>query len=122
MTSFKISLVLFVFLIAIIVLNAVYVKNKSAYFTDALASLPSVSEPDCVALCEKLHTEWTHDVRFLGFSSSVDDLERISRLFISLVEYAKSNNSEEFLRTRELLIFCVTEIESLERFKIEDIF
>ena len=122
MTSFKISIVLFACLIAIIAANAVYVKSKSASFADSLASLPSVTDADCAAICEKLHAEWMHDMRFLGFSSSVDDLERITRLFISLVEYAKSNNSEEFLRTRELLIFCVSEIASLERFKIEDIF
>lgn len=122
MTSFKISLVLFACLIAIIAVNAVYVKSKSEYYTSSLSSLPSVSDEDCVSLCKKLHEEWIRDVRLLGFSSSVDDLERIGRLFISLVEYAKSNNSEEFLRTRELLVFCVSEIASLERLKIEDIF
>ena len=122
MTSFKISLVLFACLIVIISVNASYVNRKSEYFAWELSALPSVSDPDCVSLCEKLYTEWTRDVRLLGFSSSVDDLERISRLFISLVEYAKSCDEQEFLRTRELLVFCVSELATLERFKIEDIF
>ena len=122
MTSFKISLVLFVCLIAIIAVNAVYVRTKSEYFVSALTSLPSVSDSVCVSRCETLHAEWERDVRLLGFSSGVDDLDRISRLFISLVEYAKSCDEQEFLRTRELLVFCVSEFATLERFKIEDIF
>ena len=122
MTSFKISLVLFACLIIIISVNASYVNRKSEYFASELSTLPSVSDPDCISLCEKLYTEWARDVRLLGFSSGVNDLNRISRLFISLVEYAKSSNDQEFQRARELLIFCVSELASLERFKIEDIF
>ena len=115
------SLCLFVLLIGIIVINAIYVHRISAHLCDVVGGL-SIEDAHTQEQLDALDAYWQKHHPLVGLSIGYRDLDHVSELLISLRAAYETKSASEFESYRQLALDAATELSRLERFSIENLF
>ena len=118
MKAFVFALILLTLMLAFISYNYIYVRSAS----DELASLAlSLTKGDTDGV-DRLTALWEEKHPFISISTEETKEENISDLLSALSVYSKSGNTDEFERTRALLVNAFNELSAFETFSVHDIF
>ena len=120
MKAFAASIVLFFTVIALTVINAVYISS----ITDQMKSLSQ-------AVCEASDTEkaiselseyWETHEKYVSLSAGLRDLDKVTEEILKLRAACQSDNEHGKLQSCRLLIDALDDIKKHERFSMDSIF
>ncbi len=118
MKVFAFAVILLALMLAFVSYNYIYVRSAS----DELAELTLSLTQDDTDGINKLTSLWEEKHPFVSISTEESKEENISDLLSALSVYARSGNTDEFERTRALLVNAFRELAAFETFSIHDIF
>ncbi len=118
MKVFAFAVILFALMLAFITYNYIYVHKASDELTKLTMSL---TQDDTDGIAE-LTSLWEEKHPFISISTEETKEEDIEDLLSALSVYGESGNTDEFERTRALLVNAFRELAAFETFSIHDIF
>lgn len=107
--------ILLFLLIALVILNAWYVRSTTDRLIAEVQALPDVPKEDTVTQIEALQTEFDRHEGWLRLTVNYTLIDKISELITSLKSYAEANVSTDYLATRALLLDAINDVGRLER-------
>ena len=114
MKSFKISLLLFVLMSALILCNALYINKVAFRLSEALSTMPAIDDPACLDATLALSDFWDHHASFVSFSVCDSLTERIDELLAILFSCAEQNDRYGFHQALASLSNAVEELRRPE--------
>ncbi len=122
MKSFVIAVIIFSLLIIAISANSIYM-NKSV--TSLIRAVEAIPEPDTEGFYEALEAsfeEWKKIKKTADLSCSYSELSRIDLAFEDMAIFASEKNHSDYTHTKNLLIYCLSELTRLEKLSFTQIF
>ncbi len=119
MRSFVATILIFIFVCGIIVVNNRYVKDCASYICECVSEESFYNDPN--AAVNRLEDFWEKNHPFIGLSVGFKELDRMSELIIELKSYTELGNTSEIKRLRMLIIDSADDISRLEKFDIENL-
>ena len=129
MNAFKISVIFFIFLIAIIISNMFFIKSteetllkmiKEIEVTDSITN--NENRKKTIDSISDLQKYWQDQKDLVAISVSYTQISRISELIQSLRSYYESDEIGEYQNTKELLKLTINQIGKQEQFLWSNIF
>ena len=114
MKSFKISLLLFVLMSALILCNALYINKVAFRLSEGLEALPPLGDPACSDASRALSDEWKRRVPFVALSACDSLTERIDELLAILTSCTEQNDRYGFYQTLASLSNAIEELRRPE--------
>ena len=119
MKSFVVASLLFVFLIGIIIGNAIYVHHVSSHILKRLEDLSFESDAEALS---SLEDYWEHHRPFVSLSLGYGELDHLTESLLSMEAAHKTRNASDFERFREICRDAARELTRMERFSPENLF
>lgn len=119
MRSFIATLLLFISICTVIVINNNYIKRSAEYITERVSE--EVFEENPEKAIAELEEFWKKNHPIISMSVGFKELDRMSDLIIDLKTYYELGIASEVAHTRVMIIETVDEISRLERFGLENL-
>ena len=115
MKTFLFSTCILTLLIAVILINACYVRHVTDKFCTELENLPACAQAQTSA--QALLARWKKEERLLELSVSATDMNDVENQLTALCVSAHTNDTEAFEHARAICLLGLARIQDLERFR-----
>ncbi len=115
MKSFVVTLLLLCGMLALILLNSLYVNHATDHLLELLDTLSSPEDETCAQQVTRLLEEWQRVERIIDLSANRMSIDRVERELTLLNQAARANNSYEFSAARALLRDALCDIRQFEK-------
>ena len=121
MKTFTLTLALFLFMLAVITANALYIDKTVEGFIETIHKL-ELSPTDTRHLeLQGLSEQWTRQKNIIQASVSHTKIDTVSDLLSSLIIYEEHQNIEEYKKTALHLCNAFEELRLLEKLYVTNI-
>ncbi|MBE6585119.1 MAG: DUF4363 family protein [Ruminococcaceae bacterium] len=115
MKASLISGILLLILLALVILNAVYIRHTMHDLKDLAQKFPAHASPQAVKQIQNFSDTFEKKICWLQLSVSYPMLDRISELGSMLEIYALAEAHSDYAATRALLLDAIKDVERLEK-------
>ena len=115
MKSFIFSLVAVLFLVLLVILNGLYIKNATSELSKATSKIQSRQDADFLA------SMWQENKLLISFSASHKEIDKIEEQLEILKICLENDDKVGFLSSRSLLINCFEQIKRHEQVTLDNI-
>ena len=119
MTSFKVSLIFFTLLIAIIISNIIFINSTEITLLKKVEQIELTDNENRKTTLDEIsdmQKYWQSRKELVAVSVPYSQILRISELIQSLSSYYKSDELGEYENTKELLKLAINQIGKQEQF------
>ncbi|MBO5415626.1 MAG: DUF4363 family protein [Clostridia bacterium] len=119
MRSFIITVLLFILVCAVIVINNNYIRSSAEYIAERVSEEYFEENPE--RAISELEDFWKKNHPMISMSVGFKELDRMSDLIIDLKTYHMLGIDSEVVLTRVMIVETADEISRLERFGLENL-
>ena len=121
MRGFIITLILFVILISIVIINSFYVNNIINDIKNEITSLKTIPCEENAIIIKQIKSKWEKDSIWVSLSVSYEDIEELTDMIASLEASNSVKDYNQFKLYYELILNSIEDIGRLERFSVKNI-
>lgn len=122
MKSFTISVVLFVSMIAIIILNSNFMLSSTQGLIEEFKNLPEPSSADFDDAISRAERNWISFKKTADISCSYIEINKIDLAIKNMKVFAIEKNHSDYAYTKDSLIFLLQELSRLEKITVNGLF
>ena len=119
MKGFIISLTLFLLLLSVIIINAIYINEGIDRLTASAESLGSFDSSNFSDNLDKLEESWDEFRAIADISCSYSELNKIDTALYQLRAYAATESLEDYEATRATLVLLLRDLARLEKITLK---
>lgn len=121
MRGLIITLILFVILISIVIINSFYVNNIINGIKNEITTLKLVPCEENAIIIKQIKSDWEKDSILISLSVGYEDIEELTDMIVSLEASNSAKDYNQFKLYYELLLNSIEEIGRLEKFSVKNI-
>ncbi|CDC62639.1 unknown [Clostridium sp. CAG:448] len=122
MRIFKVALAIFLLLIAVIIMNALYIRHVGEQLSTKLEGLSDQPCIDTLGDIREIRTYWEKAQKIVNISVGYCETDRFDELLLSIEEYCMLGNADEYHRTVALAQNAAKDLVRLEKLSLINIF
>ncbi len=107
--------ILLLVILVLVILNAWYIHSVTREMNRMVESLPQTPEPATLAHIAAFQAYFEEKHPLLRITIGFSQLDRVTELSESLLEYAQSGSLPDYRATRRLLLDAIQDMSRLER-------
>ena len=116
------AIILFMVMIAVVVVNYIYINRVCDRMYVMASQAPGVDEEGCYGQVSILDDVWQENQKYVCLSVSYVELNQIGNSISSMKAFAQTKDAAEFENARRILLNTIREVRRLESFTVETIF
>ena len=121
MRGFIITIILFILLLSIVILNFFYIDYIINNMKQNINSLQSIPCEENAITINKIKENWQKDSVWVGLSVSYEDIEELTDMIASLEAANAVKDYNQFKLYCELILNSIEDIGRLEKFSVNNI-
>ena len=122
MRDFIISIILFSILLALIIVNSLYINNEIKLLNEAVKDVPEIDSPECQNSINHLRDEWQRFKKIARLSLNYAEINRMDCLIEEMNCHLRTKNVNDFENSKVMILNLLGEIVRLEEISIDGIF
>lgn len=122
MKSFVFSIVLFIILISLSLLNSSFILSRSEELLYFAENIPAANSSNCAEKLDAFNNKWNEFKKAASLTISYSELNRIDCLLGELYVHLKNTNIWDFDSSLKTIKVLIQEISRFERFSFETVF
>lgn len=121
MKTFIVSMVLFITMMTLIIVNSLYVNQTANTIMQMTTSLPAPGCLDYSGRITSMERLWEQHYSLLNLTVSLNDLNKVADCISQLKAYSVNDNEQDFESTRQLLVNAIKNLHRLEKLSLDSI-
>lgn len=121
MKTFILSVIIFITMVTIIILNSVYINQTANMLIQMTNSLPTPGCLDYNSRITNMERQWKEHYSLLCLTINLNDLNKVADCISQLKAYSVNDNEQDFESTRQLLINAIKNMHRLEKLSLDSI-